>query len=135
MFCVIPSMRHTSLVNFDANRGSRSLMILLGSPKHLNTWVTKTATVSSDVMASLHGINSAALVQSWSVTVKMESYPWEGGNFVMKSTAMTSNGVASGFGKIGCNGALVGLVFTLHRWHSAQPFTYCRASCRNPGHQ
>ena len=114
MFCVIPSMRHTSLVNFDANQGSRSLMILLGSPKRLNTWVTKTTVVSSDVMASLHGINSAALVQSWSVTVKMESYPWEGGNFVMKSTAMTSNGVASGFGKIGCNGALVGLVFTLH---------------------
>ena len=114
MFCVIPNMRHTSLVKFDANQGSRSLMILLGSPKRLNTWVTKTAAVSSDEMASLHGINSAALVQSWSVTVRMESYPWDGGNFVMKSTAITSNGAASSFGKIGCNGALVGLVFTLH---------------------
>ena len=114
MFCVIPSMRHTSLVNFDANQGSRSLMILLGSLKCLNNWVTKTAAVSSDVMASLQGINSAALVQSWSVTVRMELYPCEGGNFVMKSTAITLNGAASGFGKIGCNRALVGLVFTLH---------------------
>src|SRR3984885_4357191 len=111
IFCVIPSMRHTSLVNFDVNRGSRSLIILRGSPKCLNTWVTKTAAVSSDVMASLHGMNSAALVQSWSVTVRIESYPWDGGNFVMKSTAIISNGAASGFGKIGCSGALVGLVF------------------------
>src|ERR1700735_5893994 len=115
MFCVIPSMRHTSLVNFNANRGSLSLMILLGSLKCLNMWVTKTAAVSSDVMASLHGMNSAALVQSWSVTVRIESYPWEGGSFVMKSTVMTSNGVASAFGEIGCSRALVGLVFTLHR--------------------
>ena len=107
-------MRHTSLVNFDVNWGSRSLIILRGSPKRLNTWVTKIAAVFSDVMASLHGMNNAALVQSWSVTVRMESYPWDGGNFVMKSTAITSNGAASGFGKIGCNGALVGLVFTLH---------------------
>ena len=115
MFCVIPSIRHSSLVNLDANRGSLSLMILVGSPKRLNTWVTKSAAVSSDVMASQQGMNSAALVQSWSVTVRMESYPWDGGNFVIKSTAMTSNGAASGCGKIGCNGALVGLVFTLCR--------------------
>src|ERR1700735_2563490 len=115
MFWVIPNMRHTSLVNFDVNWGSRSLIILRGSPKRLNTWVTKSAAVPSDVMASLHGINNATLVQSWSVMVRIESYPWEGGSFVMKSTAMTSKGMASGFGKIGCSRALVGLVFTLHR--------------------
>ena len=113
MFCVIPSMQHISLVNFDANLGSLSLMILPGSPKRLNTWVTKTAAVSSDVIASLHGMNSTVLVQSWSVTVRIELYPWDGGNFVMKFTAITSNGAALGFGKIGCSGALVGLVFTL----------------------
>ena len=70
----------------------------------------KMAAVSSDVMATLQGINSAALVQSWSVTVRMESCPWDGGNFVMKSTAISSNEVASGFRKIGCSGALVGFV-------------------------
>ena len=69
--------------------------------------------VSSDMMASLQGINSATLVQSWSVMVRIELYPWDGGKFVMKSTAMTLNRVASGFGKIGCSGVLVGLVFTL----------------------
>ena len=75
----------------------------------------KMAAVSSDVMALQQGINNATLVQSWLVTVRMELYPWDGGNFVMKSIVMTSNGVASGFGKIGCSGALVGLVFTLCR--------------------
>ena len=113
MFCVIPRMWHTSLVNFDANLRSLLLMILLGSLKHLNTWVMKTVAVSSDVMASLQGINSTTLVQSWLVTVRIESYPWDGGSFVMKSTAMTSNRVASGFRKIGCSEALVGLMFTL----------------------
>jgi hypothetical protein len=30
--------------------------------------------------------------------------------------------MASGFGYIGCSGALVGLLLTLCRWHSVHPF-------------
>ena len=48
----------------------------------------------------------------------------------MKSTAMTSNEVALGFGKIGCKGALVGLVFALCCWHSVLTRTdYPRFLC------
>jgi hypothetical protein len=42
-----------------------------------------------------------ALEQSWSVTVSIESYPWDTGSFVMKSIATVSNGIASGFANIG----------------------------------
>ena len=54
-----------------------------------------------------------ALEQSWSVMVRMESYFWDLGSFVMKSRAITSNGFAFGSGKIGVRGALVGQVLTL----------------------
>jgi hypothetical protein len=61
----------------------------------------------------MHGINIDALVQSWSVIVRIESYPWDLGSLVMKSRAMVSNGSASGFGKIGCSAALIGQLLTL----------------------
>ena len=35
--------------------------------------------------------------QSWSVIVSIESYSLDGGSLVMKSSAMHSNGCASGF--------------------------------------
>ena len=54
--------------------------------------------VPSAVISSLHGMNMDALVQSWSVIVKIESYPQEFGSFVMKSRAIVSNGKASGQG-------------------------------------
>ena len=64
MFCVIPRIWHTSLVNLDVNRGSLLLMILQGSPKHQNTWVTKRAAIPSAVMASLHGMNKVAVTDA-----------------------------------------------------------------------
>ncbi len=73
------------------------------------------AAVSSAVMSLLHGMNIAALVQPWSVMVSMESKPCETGNLTIKSSATVSNGIASGFGYMGCNGALVGRLLTL--WH------------------
>ena len=54
-----------------------------------------------------------ALEQSWSVIVRMESYFWDLGSFVMKSRAMTSNRFAFGSENIGTSGALVGQVLTL----------------------
>ncbi len=123
MFWAIPRMAHTSLMNFDVNRGSLSLITREGSPKRRKTWLTYRSAVSSAEISSLHGMKMAALVQSWSVTVRIASYPFEQGSLVMKSRAIVSNGRASGFGKIGTRGALVGWVLTLFRWHSAQPLT------------
>ena len=54
-----------------------------------------------------------ALEQLWSVIVRIESYFWDLGSFVMKSRAITSNGFAFGSGNIGASRALVGQVLTL----------------------
>src|SRR6266702_4540357 len=113
MFCVIPVPLHSSLMNFDANFGSRSLMNFSGSPNRGKICWTISPVVSLAVMLSLHGMNMVALVQSWSVTVSIMSYPCETGNLVMKSRATVSNGIASRIGKIGDSGALVGCVLTL----------------------
>src|SRR6266702_2535286 len=100
-------------MNLDVNRGSLLLMNLLGNLNLGNMcWIIKPA-VSSAVIASLHGMNIAALLQSWSVTVSIESYPCDTGNLVMKSRATVSKGIASGCGNIGCNGALVGHILIL----------------------
>jgi hypothetical protein len=56
-----------------------------------------------------------ALVQSWSVIVKIESNPLDKGNLTMKSIATVSKGRASGFGKMGLNVALRDCVLTLFR--------------------
>ncbi len=86
-------------------------------------------------MLSLHGMNTAALVQLWSVMVSIESYPCEIGSLVMKLSATVSNGIASCMGNIGDSGALFGHVLTLFLWHSAHPLTYSITSCHMLGHQ
>ena len=52
--------------------------------------------VSSVVISSWHGMKVAALVQSWSTMVRIESLPADSGSFVIKSRVMVSNGSASG---------------------------------------
>src|SRR6266571_5445213 len=122
MFCVVPVPLHSSLMNFDANFGSWSLMNFSGSPNRGKMcWIINPA-VSSAVILSLHGMNIAALVQSWSVMVSIELYPCEIGSLVMKSKATVSNGIASRVGNMGDNEALVGRVLTLFLWHSAHPW-------------
>ena len=73
-------------------------MIHDGSPNQLNTCSRYNQAVPSAVISSLQGINTDAFVQSWSVTVRRESYPWDLGSFVMKSNGIVLNGSASGRG-------------------------------------
>ncbi|SRR6266702_655513 len=113
MFWVVPILLHNPWMNFDANLGSLSLMILQGNLNLGNTCQAISPAVSSAIIVSLQGMNIAALLQSWSVTVSIESYPCDIGSLVMKSRAMVSKGIASGWGNIGCRGALVGHVFIL----------------------
>ena len=101
MFCWIPSVLHSSLVNFDANQGSLSLIIFEGSPKRVKTCLAYNVAVSSPEISSTHGMKMVALEQSWSVIVSIESYPWDTGSFVMKSIATVSKGMASGLANIG----------------------------------
>ncbi len=135
MFCSIPVLLHNPLMNLDANFGSRSLMNRHGSPNRGNMWHIISPAVSSAIIASLHGMNMAALLQSWSVTVSMELYPCDTGNLVMKSNVTVLKGMASGFGYIGCRGAWVGRVLILCHWQSAHPLTYSITSLHIFGHQ
>jgi hypothetical protein len=110
-------------VNFEAKRGSQSLMTFVGRPYLANTCLAYRAAVSSPDISSTQGMKIVAFEQSWSVTVSMESYPCDTGSLVMKSRAIVSNGIAYGLAHMGSNGALVGRLLTLWRWHLAHPFT------------
>src|SRR6266571_1728435 len=98
IFCSVPVPLHRPRMNFDTNFRSRSLMNHCGSPNHGNTYCTISPAISSAVIASLHGMNRAALLQSWSVTVSMESYPCDTGSLVIKSRVTILNGIALGLG-------------------------------------
>jgi hypothetical protein len=63
----------------------------------------------SESIVSLQGIKMDALEQSWSVIVRIVSYPCDTGSFVMKSNAMVWNGSASVAGVMGLIAGFVGL--------------------------
>ena len=69
-----------------------------GSPNQLNMCLRYNWAVPSAVISSVQGMKTDALVQSWSVTVRRESYPWDLGSLVIKSSAIVSNGSTSGHG-------------------------------------
>ena len=89
----------------------------------------------SESMASLHGRKMDALLQSVSVIVSIVSYSPDGGNFVMKSIAIVSKGLAFSSGVMGESGGWVGCVLTLFIWHVAQLRIYSVTKVFMLGHQ
>ena len=100
-------------MNFDMNLGSLSLMILDGSPNLGKICCKNSSATPSAVIVSLQGIVISIFVKSWSVIVKMESYPTNSGSFTIKSMDMVWNGKAPIIGVIGFRGTFWGCVFTL----------------------
>src|SRR6266702_8938064 len=96
MFCFIPRTWQRFRMKIDMNCDPLSVISLLGIPQWGYACCRYSFATPSLVIDSLHGMNSAAFVQSWSVIVSIESYPFDGGSFVMKSMVTTSNGCASG---------------------------------------
>jgi hypothetical protein len=135
IFCSICSCAHSSLLNFDTKHGSRSKMILWGMPKCGKTCVAYSVAIPTESMSFLQGRNIAALVQSWSVIVRIESCPFERGRSVIRSHAMVSNGCALGLTVIGYVGILGFVVFDLVSWHLGHPFMYCVMNFFMSGHQ
>ena len=113
MFWVIPIRQHSSFMNFDMNLGSLSLMILDGSPNLGKICRKNRSATPSAIIISLQGIAISIFVQSWSVMVKMESYPADSGSFTIKSIDMVWNDKAPIIGVIGFRGAFWGCVFAL----------------------
>jgi hypothetical protein len=64
-------------------------------------------------MASLQGRIIMAFEQSWSVIVRVESNPFEGGSFVIQSIDTVENSIASRSGVIGKIGGLFRCVLLL----------------------
>ncbi len=73
--------------------------------------------------------------QSWLVIVRMESYPLNGGNLVIKSKAMLSNSCASGFVVMGNCGGLGHVVMFFRDWQRAHPLMYWVVKFFISGHQ
>ena len=92
-------------MNLDAKHRLRSLITREGNPNREKICLTYSMAVPSTITSSVQGMNTNALVQSWSVTVSIASYPCDLGSFVIKSRAMTLKGVASSLGVIGTSGA------------------------------
>ena len=65
------------------------------------------ATPSASIV-SLQGIKMAALEQSWSVIVRIESYSWDSGSLMIKSIAIVWKGRAFGSVVMGKLGGLTG---------------------------
>src|ERR1700682_858051 len=128
MFCLTSNCLQSSLKKVEVKRGSLSEIIRFGSPTKGKTRSLNNLATPSASTVSLHGIKITALVQSWSVTVIIESNPSEVGNLTIKSTAMVWKGRAPSCGGIGFSGGLLRCVIGLFAWHIAHPFTYCRTN-------
>jgi hypothetical protein len=135
IFCSICSWVHSSLLNLDVKRGSRSKIILLGMLKCGNTCVAYNVAIPSESMSFLQGRNIATLVQSWSVIVRIESCLLERGRLVMRSHAMVSNGCVFGLTVIRYVRILGFVIFDFVSWHFGHPFMYCVMNCFMSSHQ
>ena len=67
--------------------------------------VVRIARLLLQPLSSLQGIAISIFVQSWSVMVRIESYPADSGSFTIKSIDMVWNGNAPIAGVIGFSGA------------------------------
>jgi hypothetical protein len=85
--------------------------------------------------SSLQGRRIMALVQPWSVMVRMVLCPLDGGSLVMKSTAMWENGIGSPSGIMESRGGTFRCVIVLFAWQVAHPLTYSSTSHLRVGHQ
>src|SRR6266404_8662725 len=85
MFWQIWRESHSPLANFEVNWVSWSEIIFLGTPNLGYTYWRYSPASPSAVIVSWQGMKMAALLQSWSVIVKIVLYFPDFGNFMMKS--------------------------------------------------
>ena len=85
MFWWIRRELHSPLANFEVNRVSRSEIILFGTPNLGYTYQRYSPVTPFAVIVSWQGMKMAALLQSWSVIIKIVSYFPDFGSFTIKS--------------------------------------------------
>ena len=97
----------------EVNFVSQSEITYSGNPTNGNTCSRYNLATFRAPISSLQGNRITAFMQSWSVTVSMESYPLKIGSLTTKSIAMVENSCVHEWGKIGCRGGQFGCVFVL----------------------
>ena len=73
-------------MNFDANWGPRSEIILFGRPNREKTFWTKRSATPSAVIVFVQGEKITPFNRPWSTTTITESKPEQGGRSVIRST-------------------------------------------------
>lgn len=120
-FNVVPIILKRFSQNLEVNRGSRSLMIVCGTPQCLMTLSNNIWATSRAVHLSEHGTICARRVSLSSITQTALLPLVVSGNAVFMSMVITSNGFSAiGYGTLSPAGLVVAL---LARWHGSHVFT------------
>jgi hypothetical protein len=110
---LIPKSFRSSRNVFEANWGSRSEMILSGSPDLLYR-LSSSLAVPSAVIVLLQGMRITPLLRAWSTTTKIESKPFTRGKSVMKSIEQYAKGQVDLAPSVGINASLEGCLLILN---------------------
>ncbi len=124
-FCWTPSALQMALEKFDANQGSQSDMMHLGTPNHGTRCLRYFWATPRLLIVLLQGINLAAFEHPWSMIMSMLSKPSDLGRSVIRSIDMYWNGPSPVGTSNRCRGAFLHGRFVLDSWHLAQPLMYC----------
>ena len=95
-FCWILSFLVMAFPKCEVKRGSQSLMILIGRPNHLYTWLRYNWAIPGLEIFVVQGRKIAALEHPWSTIVRMVLKPHLLGSPVIRSIAMVWNGRVCG---------------------------------------
>ena len=112
----------SSLAKVEANWGPRSEITMSCSPNCLNTWLKKSWAILFASMVLEQGARITPFVRPWSTMTINESYPWERGRSVIRSTNNCLNGRVE-VDLIEDIGGVMGCVRTLFCWQMEQPVT------------
>ena len=96
MFHPMLSLVVNACAKWDMNQGSRSDIILEGTPNHGNRCLRYKRATPSPVIVMWHGRKIVALEHPWSTTVRIASYLLALGSWVMRSRATTLKGHIDG---------------------------------------
>jgi len=132
-FCWIPSALHISFANAEVNRGSRSKIILLGSPNQGTRCFKYLSATPVPSIVFVQGMNLAALEQPWSTIVRIELKPCDLGRSVIRSIDMYWKGPSSTGVSKRCKGAFDQCTLVLDSWQQAHPLTYCSTNSLSLG--
>ena len=135
IFCFIFNSLQMPLKICEVNLISLSEITHSSNPTNGNAYSKYSLVMLRAPMSSLQGNKITTFVQSWSVTVSMESYPLEIGSLTIKSIAIVKNDCAHKLGKIGCRGGWFGWVFALLSWHLPHSWMYFYTKSWMLGHQ